>query len=101
MVVRLAEKQGLLSQRKITPFQHFALTYSLALERRQKLRDDEEFVQHLTAVMDPIRFRQVYLENTIPHESFEEIPGFEVEPDDFSDIDRYLSSLDKTRTGRG
>lgn len=101
MIVRLAEKQGLLSQRKITPFQFFALTYSLALERRQKLKNDEEFVQHLTAVMDPIRFRQVYLEDTIPNADFEEIPGFEVNPDDFSDIDNYLNSLDKTRTGRG
>lgn len=101
MIVRLAREQGLLSQRKLTPFQHFGLIYALALERQQKVKDEEAFIRSITAVMDPIRFRQVYLDDLMPDTDFTEAPGYEVQPDDFSDIDAYLRNLDKTRTGHG
>lgn len=101
MVVRLAEKQGLLSQKKLTIFQEFALIYFTLMDRRQKIADDEDFVKHYTAIMDPVRFRQVYMRETLQEDFFEEVPGYEVEPDDFEDIDRWLSQLDQTRTARG
>jgi hypothetical protein len=100
VVVRLAREQGLLGQRKLTPFQHFGLIYALLMERKQKIRDEEDFIRQWTAVMDPIRFRQVYMADTLPGNDFFEVPGLEVQPDDFSDIDEYLRNLDKTRTGR-
>ena len=100
MVVRLAEKQGLLSQRKLTSFQMFALTYFVVMDRRQKRLDEQSFIQQLTAVMDPVRFRQVYLHEQDHFDPFEEVPGYEIQPEDFEDIDKYLASLDKTRTGQ-
>lgn len=84
----------------MSPFQYFGLLYSLAQEERQKLQESEGFIKQLVAVMDPIRFRQVYL-NEVPEgvDDFDEIPGYEVQPDDFHDIDQYLQTLDQVRTG--
>lgn len=101
MIVRLAEKQGLLNQKKLTVFQQFALTYFILMDRRQKISDEEDFLKQFAAVMDPVRFRQVYMDQPDQEQLFEEVPGHEVEPDDFEDIDRWLSQLDETRTARG
>lgn len=101
MVIRLAKEQGLLNQRNLTPFQHFALIYFLAMDRKQKMDDEEGFIKHVAAVMNPVRFREVYLSDSIPMNDFNEAPGYEVQPEDFSEIDRYLNSLDKTRMGQG
>lgn len=61
-----------------------------------KNQEREDTLKHWLAVFDPMKFRSIYLKEEID-ENFDEVPGYEVNPEDFSDIDRYLSSLNKTR----
>lgn len=82
--------------RELTPIQQFGLVYSLLVEERDRGRDEENRLRSWSAVLNPIRFREVFL----PTQD-EEFVGEEVTPDDFTAIDKFLRELDQTKTMRG
>jgi hypothetical protein len=99
--VRLAHEQGLLSQRKLNRFQHFALMYWLYLTRRdaiEKMRDELE-VQCFNLSFE--RWEQLYRGTpdsvfTKPAAEDDEIPVTDID-----ELNRWYDQVAASRTMTG
>lgn len=107
--MRLAREQGLLSGPSLNPFQQFALTYWLYMDRRQRMDDQRAELEQMTFNLDESRWSQIYMPSMmmagVPDDLGGGIPlGFaddsepgEVAVTDIADLDEYFASLEKPR----
>lgn len=102
-MIRLANHQGLLSQKELNRFQYFAAQYLLRMNRRVEVRDIEDTLQRQTWYLFPDRYDALFLEGLVgEHEEVlhEEEPKEEVVKN-IDEIDRYFEQLDEKRSLTG
>lgn len=88
--MRLAYAKGCLTHRGTTRLQDWAILYYLTMERRQNREDEENRLKTTTFLLNPDRFREVFLPEN--GEDEEETPVT-----DLSVMEQYLNDLDKPR----
>lgn len=100
--MRLAYRQGLLTQPSLNKFQRWALRYAIDMNRRVELQDIEDTLQRQTWYLEPGRYQELFLAGAFSPEPLT-IAGRDVEEvvDDVDELDRYFEQLEQRRTITG
>lgn len=98
MEVRLAYERGLLTQRSLSYFQHWALLYHMYLERRIKLEDTDSILERQTLNLNPDMWVRLYRNNVIGQlgvadETAE--PEIELTENDLDALDAFMDKQEE------
>lgn len=92
--IRLAYERGLLTQKKITRIQGWALAWYLTAKDMREDEDRNEHLKGMLSIMNPRLYNEIYNTPTADDVGLEGDPYGE---DEFTDIDSFLSRIDGQR----
>jgi len=95
--LRLAHEQGLIHQRNLNHFQHWALMYWIVMDRRTAIEDRRTELEQQCFNLFPERWMQIY--NTTQLLSAPE--DDEVPVDDIDELTRWYESIERQRSMGG
>jgi hypothetical protein len=96
--VRLAHEQGLIHQRDLNHFQHWALRYWIYLDRRQA-NDDRNTLLELQCFNESFeRWHELYGQFAPSDQEDEDV---EIPVEDIDELNRWYESMEQQRTMSG
>ncbi|AAN16784.1 hypothetical protein Cali_126 [Mycobacterium phage Cali] len=100
--IRLAYKQGLLTQPSLNRYQRWALRYAIFMDRRLQLQDTEDMLQRQTWYLEPKRYHDLFLAGAFEPEPIA-VAGRDMEEvvDDLDEVDAYFARLEGSQSMSG
>jgi hypothetical protein len=89
--IRLAYERGLLTQKSLSYFQHWALLYYVYLERRIKQEDTDAMLERQTLNLNPEMWVKFYRNRVMNQLGVPDEEGVPVTEDDLDDLDAFMS----------
>lgn len=93
VLLRLADRQGVLRGPGISRFQQWALAYLIVDERKDTSDHLYDLKEFLWALMKPDEYRQRIRPASVDLSDGEEYMG----PGDFAEIEKFIAELDKPK----
>ena len=93
--MRLAYEQGLLQQRSLNFFQHWALVYWAYLSRRIQIEDKNAELEQQTFNLAPERWMELYRDQLLTSLGIANEEGeIPLTEDDLDELDRFMAQLE-------
>lgn len=94
--MRLAYEQGLLKQRSLNYFQHWALVYWAYMDRRDRIEDKNAELEQQTFNLMPERWVELYRDSLLGALGIANEEGeVPLTEDDLDDLDKFMERLEK------
>lgn len=106
MLIRLAYDRDVFKGNDLTPIQYLAHIYAVKLQRRDDRDYEENKLKNWTAVLNPIRFREVFMSETLEQDDAEdfgmtrETEGLLVTEEDFGPFAEFLQKIDGVQNSK-
>lgn len=91
MEIRLAYERGLLTQKSLNYFQHWALLYYVYLERRIKMEDTDSLLERQALNLNPEMWVKLYRNRVMNQLGVSDDDGDPVTEDDLDELDAFMS----------
>lgn len=94
MLLRLADRQGILRGPNLSRFQQWALAYLIVEDRKEHFDELYDFQEFLFSLINPKKYQEVMASHVDDLGEGE----LHITPDDFDTVDQWLRDLDKPKT---